>query len=90
MPSSRKLSALAERKNLLIAEADLHRQVVQLESGRLSEQAETACSFWKRRGWIIGGAAVAAGFLLTRGRGRALGALGWLSSAWTVVRKFLR
>lgn len=81
------MTPLAERKRQLLAEADLHRAVLRLESLRLQGQWEAARAFVPRhRWWFVGGAALAGVLLARQGRGAA----GWLPLLTTVWRQFGR
>ena len=67
MPASVRVSELAERKERLVAEAELHRSIIALEYLRLTQQSaalrETVA---EKRWWWVAGAA-AAGWLTARG-----------------------
>jgi len=53
------MNELATRKQLLIAQADLHRQLLALELTQLNARREAAASFVdQNRWWVIGGAAL--------------------------------
>jgi hypothetical protein len=63
------LKALAARKQLLVAQADLHRQVLGLERARLQGRWNEASGFVDRnRWWLLGGAVVVGVMLVRRGR----------------------
>ncbi|HWL16024.1 MAG TPA: hypothetical protein VNR00_10495 [Opitutus sp.] len=87
MPAPAGVNELAARKRLLLAEADLHRGILQLERERLCARGQAArATLAQHRWWLLGGAAVV-GFLLTR---RARGLAAWLPTVLSVGRSFLR
>jgi hypothetical protein len=61
------INALISRKQLLITEADRHRQELSDESSRLQARRATANEFVQRHRWWLLGAAVVFGSVLTRG-----------------------
>ncbi len=60
------MNELAARKRLLIAEADLHRQVIRFERTGLAHRWQSARTFTGRNQWWILGGALGLGLLLTR------------------------
>lgn len=83
MPASARLNALAERKQFLVTEAAIHRQLIANE--RLHLEARVASvrhHVASHRWWWIGGT-VLAGWLATRGWGRVSR---WLPAASTILR----
>lgn len=88
MPAAVRLSELRQRKQLLLLQADLHRQLLDLERRQLHTQLRAATGrFHAQRWWVIGGTA-ALGLALSRfGAGGAL--TRWLplaATAWKVVQ----
>lgn len=65
------MNDLAARKRLLIAKADLHRSLIGLECQQLRGRWDSASDLVQgKRWWLVGGACVVGGLLLTRpGRG---------------------
>lgn len=86
--ASTRLNALATRKQLLVAQADLHRQLLSMEVARLGNVrlGATGGSIAHHRWWLLGGA-VLVGTILTR---YWRGAAQWLPSALSIARTFLR
>lgn len=61
------MNDLAERKRLLVAQADLHRSLIALERLQWQQRiADTAGQLQGQRWWLIGGAAVAGWFVMKR------------------------
>lgn len=79
---------LAERKRLLVAQANLHRTILQAEVARCQARLDAARQGLRTGGpWLAAGSAVA-GLLLAR-KWRSLA--GWIPSAlaaWRWYRKF--
>ena len=70
-----KMNNLTARKRLIIAQADLHRQAVELECRRILQRVEQTQDFvQQKRWWLLGGAAVGGILLAPRWR-RFLGLL---------------
>jgi hypothetical protein len=64
MSAPEKMNDLTARKRLLIAQADLHRHLIELECGRMLQRlGRTRDAVHQKRWWLLGGAA-AGGFLL--------------------------
>jgi len=83
MFSSSRLKELKERKRVLLAQADLHRELIGLESLQLRQRRDAAQAFADRhRWWLYGGAAL--GGLLLAGKYRGLARL--LPAALVLVR----
>lgn len=85
--ASSQLKELAARKQLLIAQADLHRQLLSLESARLSSGGSGATAFVHRNRWWLLGGAVVVGSVAAR-RWRSL--VKALPSLLAVTRVFTR
>ena len=67
MPAGHRMNELAQRKQQLVAEAELHRSIIALEHLRLSERsAALREAVAEKRWWWVAGAA-AAGWLTARG-----------------------
>ncbi|HVU25216.1 MAG TPA: hypothetical protein VHE13_13900 [Opitutus sp.] len=86
MAARGRLGELGGRKQVLVARADLHRQLFALERDRLLGRWMEATSLVGRhRWWLVGGAAVA-GVLLVR-RWRSLVAVApTVFSVWRALR----
>lgn len=81
------MNALVTRKRLLVAQADLHRQLLTLELARLDARREAAGSWVdQNRWWLIGGAALGGVLFARNGRGLAQW-LPTLVSAWRALKK---
>lgn len=76
---------LADRKRLIVARSDLHREIAALEYRQLHQRGTSALSLpTKGFGWLIGGA-IAGGLLLTKpGRGLAR----WVPTLLSIWRGF--
>ena len=85
--ASSQLNELGVRKRLLIAQADLHRELLSLESARISASGFGASAFVDRnRWWLLGGAIVVGVVAARRWRGLAA----WLSPLLAAARAFTR
>lgn len=81
------MNALKARKALLLAEADLHRQILTLERSQWRERAEQARQLaGEQRWWLIGGAALLGVACARRWRDLA----GWLPTIVRTARALLR
>lgn len=68
MSTPKRINELASRKALIVAHADLHRQLIAFERLKLQERHDAAQTFVKQnRRWLLGGAIVG-GLLLARHR----------------------
>ena len=77
------MNDLAARKQLLIAQADLHRQLLALECSQLRGRWEKTSSFVEQnRWWLVGGAAIAGVLSVRHWRGLAQ----WLPALVTMWR----
>ena len=64
------MNDLTTHKRLLIAQADLHRQAIELECQRVGQRLGQAQDFVRQnRWWLLGGAAVGGLLLAPRWRG---------------------
>ena len=85
MPAPR-LNELRARKELILAEADLHRQLLKLERLRWEQRgAEAQQLMGEKRWWLLAGAAVAGVVLARRWSGLAK----WLPTAIATTRAML-
>lgn len=85
--ASTRLNALAARKQLLVAQADLHRQLLSMEVTRLGNARLGPDGVVTRHRWWLVGGAVVVGTVLTRyWRGVAQ----WLPPALSVARTLIR
>lgn len=80
------LKALHARKQALLLESELNRQMLRLEAARLSIETDKFRRGygWAQRAWIL--AAPLAGFLIARQRGKVAGALAKGSLLFTALR----
>jgi hypothetical protein len=89
MPAEKRLSELAERKRLLILEADLHRALLQAEAAHLQARlqwlAQAREKISGKAGWVLGSAA---GLLAVRNWRSALKLIPVGLTAWRWWRKF--
>lgn len=87
MPEASGLSGVEERKRALVAQSDLHRQMIVYESAQIGAQAQAASAVVARnRWWLLGGAAVVAGVVASRRPKAMLKFVPTLLSAWRAVR----
>lgn len=80
------MNDLAQRKRLLTAQADLHRELMGLECARWHGRWSAAGSFTRNNRWWLAGGVLVAGVLLTR---RWRGLVQWLPAAaslWRVLK----
>lgn len=87
MASSARLSDLAVRKRLLVAEAGLHREMLALEATRLAAPRLALAPLATRHPWWLLGGAAALGLVALRHR-RTLA--DWLPLLLTAARTFIR
>ncbi len=96
MPQDRLMNELAERKRLLLLEADLHRNLISLECAQMRDRVKSMTSLGgltkylsflsPTNPWVIGGTAIA-GAVAARNWGKAIK---WLPAAiylWRLLRK---
>ena len=77
------MNQLAARKQLLVREAKLHREILALEGLNIRETVDrTRVNLQSNRWWLIGGFACA-GWLLS---GRLAGISRWIPAATTAAR----
>ena len=92
MVPEQKLSALQERKELLVAQCDLHRGIIRVEMARTSESfgwiGRARQALEKARPWVPLAAPVV-GFVLAR-NWRALLKLSGSSIGWKLIGQLLR
>lgn len=78
---------MEERKRALVAQSDLHREIIAYESAQISVRAHAAGDVIARnRWWLLGGAAVAAGVVVSRRPRALLKFLPTVLSAWRAFR----
>lgn len=83
---SEKMNNLTAHKRLIIAQADLHRQVIELECRRVLQRVGQTQDFvHQKRWWLLGGAAVG-GFLVAPRWRRFLGLLPLIPDVLRVLR----
>jgi hypothetical protein len=78
---------LAERKQLLIAQSEAHRLLIQLECRNLLKPAGRVAEVMRSYGWVLG---AVAGLMLVQ-RGRSVGR--WLFrgvEVWRLIRRFFK
>jgi hypothetical protein len=81
------MNALAARRELLVTEAALHRQILALEASQLRERATAARALLTHGRWWLQGGAALMGVVLG-GRWRSLSA--WLPLVLTAVQGLKR
>ncbi|MBK8478828.1 MAG: hypothetical protein IPL39_21850 [Opitutaceae bacterium] len=86
MPTTARLSALATRKRLLVAQADLHRAGVGGARAGLSSGCTAARGFVSQHRWWLLGGAVVAGVVLARRWRSIAAALPTVVSVWRAFR----
>jgi hypothetical protein len=87
MPSATTVNDFAEQKRLLVLQAELHRQIIEIERFRMHQRFDLARErFYANRWWLLGGLA-AAGWLSTRKFGALLKLVPMGMTAWGMVQK---
>ena len=80
---------LAGRKRLLIAQAELHRQIILIERFRVQQRLDLARDrLQANRWWLMGGVALA-GWLTTRRFGSLLKLVPAGMGVWRLLQKYL-
>jgi len=80
---------LADRKRLLIAQAELHRQIILIERFRVQQRLDLARDrLQANRWWLMGGVALA-GWLTTRRFGSLLKLVPAGMGVWRLLQKYL-
>ncbi len=88
MSASQGMNDLADRKRLLVAQADLHRTILQAEVARCQSRLDAARQGLKAGGpWLAAGSAVA-GLLLARKWRSVAGWIPTALAAWRWYKKF--
>lgn len=88
MPGPKKMKDFAERKRLLVAEADLHRTFLQVEVTRCQSRLDSMRQGVRTGGpWLAAGSAIA-GVLLARKWRSLAGVIPGALAAWRWYRKF--
>lgn len=83
------MNDFAEQKRVLLARADVHRQIIEIERFRLQQRIDDARErFHANRWWILGGIA-ATGWLTTRKSTSLFRLVPAAMTAWRMVQKFL-
>jgi hypothetical protein len=81
------MNELLERKQAIIAQADLHRGLIALERLRLTQRSVNATAFLEHnRWWLLGGAVVVGAVISRRWRGFA----SWVPTLVATARGLLR
>ena len=87
MPAATTVAELADRKQLLVMQGELHRQIIEIERFRLHHRLDEARErFHSNRWWLLGGLA-AAGWLSTRKFGALVKLVPFVMTAWRMVQK---
>jgi hypothetical protein len=79
------MNDLITRKRLIIAQADQHRQVIELECQRLRQRVDQTRDLVRQNRWWLVGGAIASGVLLAP---KKRGWLGWLHLVSKLLRIF--
>jgi hypothetical protein len=86
LPSTR-LKELAQRKQLLLMQSDLHRELIAVEALHVRSRLDaTAESVKTNRWWLIGGA-LGASWLFSRSSGKFTRWLPLAAAGWRIVHK---
>ena len=89
MPAATTVTDLAERKKMLVMQAELHRQMIEIERFRLQQKVEvTRERFHNTRWWLLGGVALA-GWLSTRRFGSLVKLLPIVVTGWRMIQKYM-
>lgn len=81
------MNELAARKRLIVAQADLHRQLLALERRHLQERWAPVRRFAGRNRWWLLAGAVAGGLVLARGWRGWIGRLPAVLAAWRALQR---
>ncbi|MDD3180416.1 MAG: hypothetical protein PHQ04_08700 [Opitutaceae bacterium] len=81
------MNELAGRKRLIVARADLHRQILAAELQRLEGRWDAARGFVVQYRWCLLGAAAVGGLLLGRKRRGLSGWLPAMVAVWRALRR---
>jgi hypothetical protein len=85
-PSTR-LKELAQRKQLVLLQSDLHRELITVERHHLQARLQaTTDSVKSNRWWLIGGA-LGTGWLMRRSAGKLTRWLPLAATAWSFIKK---
>ena len=83
-------NSLAERKRILVLQADVHRNLIELEQLRLQQRFEVLRGQMRAKSWWLLGAAVVTGWLTTRVFGSLLKFVPAGMAAWRLIQNFTR
>jgi len=88
MSASARVNDLAQRKRLLVLQAELHRQIIEIERIRLFDRVDFLRGRLLANRWWLLGSVAAAGWLSTRKFGRLLRFLPMGMTAWRLLQNF--
>ena len=84
------MKELTERKRILVLQADVHRNMIELERLRIQEGVQVVRSQMRSKSWLLLGGAVALGWLSTRLLGPVLKFVPAGLAAWRLVQNLSR
>jgi hypothetical protein len=87
MPAPSRLTELAQRKELLLMQSDLHRQLIAVERHHLQARFQSATDSVKTNRWWLVGGALGAGWLMRRSAGKLTRWLPLAATAWSFMKK---
>ena len=88
MSSATTLRELAEKKRLLVLQADLHRQIIGIERLRVHQRFANTRSRFQSNRWLLLGLLGTAGWLSTRKLGALVKIVPIAMTVWRMVQKF--
>jgi hypothetical protein len=88
MPPSTTVKDLAERKRLLVLQAELHRQIIEIERFRVQQRFAVTRSRFQSNRWLLLGLLGTAGWLSTRRFGALVKLVPIGMTVWRMVHKF--
>ena len=79
---------LAERKRLLVLQAELHRQIIDIERFRMEQRLAVTRMRFQSKSWLLLGGLAVTGWLATRRFGALVKLVPIAMTAWRMIQKF--